>query len=189
MLYTSLLISLHVVESALIFPYIKFANTLWQLAAEATGKLTKFCEWWKRSHSPDIESLAMLGLPKRVAGQKGSVPKHSQRGRIRSSKVSAPVFTHDHTTCITNIQTTVANDMYMGPTMNFGFNTYPSASVHPSPHYSPHGSQYSPHGSQPYLLKFLTKQVRICTGYRLGYCNDPEIPPPYNICVAHEETR
>ena len=116
-------------------------------AAETTGKLTKLCEWWKRqSHSPDIESLAMLGLPKGVAGQKGSIPKHSRRGRARSSKVSAPVCTHDRTTCITNIKTTVANNMYMSPTMNFGFNPYPSASVHPSPHYSPHGSQYSPHG-------------------------------------------
>ena len=160
-------------------------------AAETTGKLNKFCEWWKKqSHSPNIESLAMSGLPKGVAGQKGSVPKRSRRGRTRSSTVSAPVSTHDRTTCVTNIQTTVANDMYMGSMMNFGFSPYPSASVHPTPHYTPHGSQYSPHGSQPYLLKFLTKQIRVCAGCRLGYCNDPEIPPPpYNICIAHEETR
>ena len=80
--------------------------------------------------------------------------------------------------------------MYMGSMMNFGFSPYPSASVHLTPHYSPNDSQYSPHGSQPYLLKFLTKQICVCAGCRLGYCNDSEIPPPpYNICIAHEETR
>ena len=58
-------------------------------AAETACKLVKFCEWWKKqSNSPDIESLAMLGLPKGVAGQKGSVPKRSRRGRTRSSSYS-----------------------------------------------------------------------------------------------------
>jgi len=49
-------------------------------AVEATCNLIKFCEWWKKqSNSPDIESLAMSGLPKGMAGQKCSVPKHSRR--------------------------------------------------------------------------------------------------------------
>ena len=176
-------------------------TTLWQVtvaAAETTGKLSKFCEWWKRqSHSPNIVSLAMLGLPKSVAGQKGSVLKHSRKERARSSTISAPVSTHDHTTCITNIQTTMANDKYVDSMMDFGFSPYPSASIHPAHHYSPHGFQdcphgfqYSPHGSQLYLLKFITKQIQVCVGCRLGYCDDSEIPPPpYNICIAHEETR
>ena len=50
--------------------------------------------------------------------------------------------------------------------------------------------QYSPHGGQPYMLKFLTRQIHVCAGCRLGYCNTEKVPdPPYNICVAHEETR
>ena len=45
-------------------------------------------------------------------------------------------------------------------------------------------------GIQPYILKFLTKQMRVCADCRFGYCDDEKVPdPPYNICVSHEETR
>lgn len=36
----------------------------------------------------------------------------------------------------------------------------------------------------------LTKQIRVCAGCRLGYNNEIVIPSsPYNICIAHEESR
>ena len=40
-------------------------------ATEKCGKLSHFCDWWK-SHfaGPDIDSLAVVGLPKGVAGQR-----------------------------------------------------------------------------------------------------------------------
>ena len=42
---------------------------------------------------------------------------------------------------------------------------------------------------QPYYLKMLTKQIKVCKGCRLGYGNEVSVPdPPYNICVAHEES-
>ncbi|MBC6401887.1 MAG: hypothetical protein GDA37_12950 [Ekhidna sp.] len=110
-------------------------------AAEATDKLTSFCAWWKKqSNSPDIDSLAMSGLPKGVAGQKGSVAKRSRRGRTRKGTVTAPISTHDRTACVTNIHTTVANDMSMGSSVNFGFSCNPSACVHQTCQYLPHGS-------------------------------------------------
>lgn len=82
------------------------------------------------------------------------------------------------------MQTTVANGMYMGSTMNFGFSPQSSVSV-----YLP--LQHSPHVSQPYMLKFLTKQIQICAGAGwdivMTYVDIPH--PPYHICIAHEETR
>ena len=151
-------------------------------AAEVTNYLMEFCNWWKKqSCPPDIESLAMSGLPKGVAGQKGAVAKRSRRGRTKNSTCSTAVSTHDRTSCVTNIQATTASGMFMGSTMNFGY----------MPQYQPvQPHQYYPHGVQPYVLKFLTKQIRICAGCRLGYCNETEIPAaPYNICIAHEEPR
>ena len=42
---------------------------------------------------------------------------------------------------------------------------------------------------QPYYLKMLTKQIKVCKGCRLGYGNEVSVPDPtYNICVAHEES-
>ena len=66
----------------------------------------------------------------------------------------------------------------------------PPSSGNYGPHYTYQPHQYSTHGGQPYVLKFLTRQIRVCAGCRLGYCNTEKVPaPPYNICVAHEETR
>jgi hypothetical protein len=45
---------------------------------------------------------------------------------------------------------------------------------------------YSPAGTQPYLLKMLTKNIKVCAGCRLGYNNTV---PPYDMCIVHEETR
>ena len=42
---------------------------------------------------------------------------------------------------------------------------------------------------QPYYLKMLTKQIKVCKGCQLGYGNEVSVPDPlYNICVAHEES-
>ena len=55
---------------------------IWQhvvAAAEHSGSL---CQWWKSLHdSPNLDSLAMSGLPKGVAGQKGGVTKRGRRGK------------------------------------------------------------------------------------------------------------
>jgi hypothetical protein len=55
---------------------------------------------------------------------------------------------------------------------------------------TPYFSVFQPHGSQPYYIKMLTKQIRVCAGCRFGYNNDIFIPnSPYNIVIAHEEPR
>ena len=57
---------------------------------------------------------------------------------------------------------------------------------------TPHPSvtSFQPHGIEPYFVKMLTKQIRICAGCRLGFNNEKAIPPsPYNICIGHEEVQ
>ena len=84
-----------------------------------------------------------------------------------------------------------------GPPSSGSYGPPPSGSYGPSsssgsygPYYTHQFQQYSPHGGQPYVLKFLTKQIRVCAGCRLRYCNTEKVPaPPYNICVAHKETQ
>ena len=52
-------------------------------AAEATHNLQKFCQWWKKqSCSPDIDSLAISGLPKGVAGQQDAL-EEGNRGVLQ----------------------------------------------------------------------------------------------------------
>ena len=49
-------------------------------------------------------------------------------------------------------------------------------------------TQFAPHGIQPFYLKMLTKQMRVCAGCRLGFNNEVCVPdPPYIVCIAHEE--
>ena len=157
-------------------------------AAKVTNNLNKFCQWWKKHcHTPDMESLAMSGLPKGVAGQKGDVAKCSRRGRTRSSTSTVPTRTYDRTSCVTSIQNVTAS---RPSTMNFGYvhplSAMPQSSVDEfmpsgsyglpssgsngpssSGSYGPHTyqpQQYSPHGGQPYVLKFLTRQIHVCAG-------------------------
>jgi hypothetical protein len=47
-------------------------------------------------------------------------------------------------------------------------------------------SQLQSPGGQPYYLKCLTNQIKVCAGCRLGYSNRN---PPYDICVVHRESR
>lgn len=44
--------------------------------------------------------------------------------------------------------------------------------------------------SNPYFMKFLPKQIRICQGCRSGYqhgLNGEPLPPPYDIIIGHFE--
>ena len=48
---------------------------------------------------------------------------------------------------------------------------------------------YLPHGKQPYHLKILTKQIKVCEGCHFGFNNAINLPePPYNMCIAHKES-
>ena len=186
-------------------------------ASENCGKLSKFCTWWKtHCKGPDIDSLAVAGLPKR-AGQKGGKPK---RGHSRGKSKVCPSVTTDRVSNVTSYMgsSLPSSTTYMGfnfpeesddnyapsynyhcdaPRYNYHAPNYiyesPSTGTNQSSSSNAHGSHvsisvasYSPAGTQPYFLKMLTKNIKVCAGCRLGYSNTL---PPYDICIAHEETR
>ena len=180
-------------------------------AAQDSGELSSFCRWWKSQHNngPNLDSLAMSGLPKGVAGQMGGISKRGRRGRRRGT--NAPLQVTDRTTTAPDLpHGTASNQLYCpypayqgSPTSSS--NSYMLQSMQGSSRDSPYSSHagaylqgsyppyipstsYSPHGIQPYSLKMLTKQIRVCSGCRLGYSNEIRVPePPYNMCVSHEE--
>ena len=49
-------------------------------SCQDSGNLSKFCNWWKCQKSgPNLDALALSGLPKGVAGNKGGVPGRFKR--------------------------------------------------------------------------------------------------------------
>ena len=161
-------------------------------ACESTGNLASFCDWWKCQKSgPDLDSLALSGLPKGVAGNKGGVAvKRSRRGRQAST---TPARTHDRISAVitdnssSHLSSTQISELQGATYTSTQVTGQPST---PTPQHGTSPYAFQPHGTQPYYIKMLTRKIRICAGCRLGFNNEQTIPPsPYNICVAHEELR
>ena len=73
-------------------------------ASQDSGNLGVFCNWWKSQKSgPNLDALALSGLPKGVAGNKGGVPKCSRRGR--KSLTHQPIRIKDHISTVLNVDT------------------------------------------------------------------------------------
>jgi hypothetical protein len=74
-------------------------------ACEQTQTLSQFCEWWTcKVSGPDLDSLALSGLPKGVAGNKGGVAKRSQK---RQRNVATPICTKDRVAMVAQTDTPV----------------------------------------------------------------------------------
>lgn len=73
-------------------------------ASQDSGNLGVFCNWWKSQKSgPNLDALALSGLPKGVAGNKGGVPKRSRRGR--KSLTHQPIHIKDRISTVLNMDT------------------------------------------------------------------------------------
>jgi hypothetical protein len=175
-------------------------------AAEHSGKLSAFCQLWKtlRQHTPNLDKLAMSGLPKGVAGQKGGVPKGGRRGKRGNSTL--PTTVTDRITVLPRaavntdnnsvevVQSTVTSQVYHSQSLTSPIRpqlqSVMQADIRSVQSFQNQPSiSYSPHGIQQYNLKMLTKQIKVCSGCRLGYNNQLSIPePPYNMCIPHEES-
>lgn len=81
-------------------------------AAEATIIISK--TFVRQFCSPDLYSLAMSGLPKEVAGQKGGIARHSRR-EDQAIALFQLIRAHDCTSCVTGLP---ANATF---NMNFGY--------------------------------------------------------------------
>ena len=171
-------------------------------AAENCKQLSQFCAWWKMHHTgPNIDSLAVVGLPKGVAGQKGGKSKRG-RNRAKSSGAQASNVS-DHVKSVAVSPNANSPSQLLQPYSPYNYagnHTYygtswptchdPQANtpVRSNPNVMP--VPFSPAGTKQFFLKMLTKSIKICAGCRLGYDNSTSMPsPPYNICIAHEESR
>ena len=159
----------------------------------------------------NIDSLVLFDLPKGIAGKKGGVSKRGRRGKRRantgfvessdrvvaltdgSSSTILPInsiSTSGYCHTISN-QVVVTNPLPSPLPSSFQDSTPYFTNLSPQ-HYSPISSMdatYLPHGIQPYHLKILTKQIKVCAGCRFGFNNAINLPePPYNMCIAHEES-
>ena len=212
-------------------------------AAQSCGMLRGFCDWWKSlKSSTNIDSLAMIGIPK-GAGQKGGVPKRRRKNiqlarepkkilrteridsdlpcssksdqRLLTLTGASHVAVDGAYTSATQTHREIPSSIYNYGSINQSFNPHFSGNQLPHQGISNDGSHvvnrnrsspfipqslpqptanntsfpyFSPHGKQPFYLKMLTKQIRVCGGCRCGFNNETRIPdPPYNVCVAHEE--
>ena len=183
--------------------------------AEVNGCLGKFIEQLKKSkQKPNLSSLAYHGLPT-GAGEKGGKAKPKRRRlsvqtksalprRDRLSLVSttqyhprahpqmSPVTTTitvppvTPTIAVPPVTPTIAVPPVtptiavppVTPTIAVPLVTPTLTVIQPSQLQSP--------ANQPYYLKCLTNQIKVCAGCRLGYSNRN---PPYDICVVHRESR
>lgn len=91
-----------------------------------------------------------------------------------------PMGTYDPPFSSTSHGTSSSSDQWSSFTTNHGISSRSTMGQSTN-----NCQQYSPHGAQPYRLKFLTRQIRVCAGCRFGYCNTEKIPaPPYDMCCA-----
>ncbi len=175
-------------------------------ACQDSGNLSVFCNWWKCQKSgPNLDALALSGLPKGVAGNKGGVSIRSRRGK--KTLKHQPIHIYDRVST-ESVGGTSSTSQLLGQSTSqvpcqFNVPLYQGqlvqqGSLTGDTNYSPTtvGMQpsrvtpFQPHGNQPYFVKMLTKQIRVCAGCRLGFNNEKDIPlSPYNICIGHEEIR
>ena len=166
-------------------------------AAQNFGMLPGFCNWWKSQKTgANVDALAMAGLPK-GAGQKGGVPKRGRRSRQGAMLSSTVTELHADDTPTTSSETSINLSQTSSALLNsvasasnynsihHSFNNFmtiydytcnPGQYANPYPPWpnishhifkSNHNAKFVPHGIQPFYLKMLTRQIRVCAGCQL----------------------
>ena len=154
--------------------------------AEKNGQLLKFLKWYSSTHQKtNITAIGMLNMPK-GRGQKGSVAK---RKRTRS-KASEPeiVTSRPSLQTVSTISTSLVPAPYYSSRCASGASYNTSVYSQSSPVCT---SQSQPVNPNPFYLKFITGNIRVCQGCKGSLrAADFSLPdPPYDLCVAHAEKR
>ena len=170
--------------------------------AECNGELKQFVEWYTSSGvSPNITVLGMEGLPKGRAGQKGGRPK-----KTRSRSVTKPeqLMTITHSCAFSECGPSGVNIGASTNPVHYNVTVPPAARRGPPPLITvPNTSQTPPlvHPSvhppanppnvNPFFLKFIQGNIRICQGCRGSLrTSDGALPsPPFDLAVARAEQR
>ena len=155
------------------------------------------CNWWKSQKTgANVDALAIAGLPK-GAGQKGGVPKRGWRSRRGATLSSTVTELHADDTPTTSSETSINLSQTSSALLNsvasasnynsihHSFNNFmtpydytcnPGQYANPYPPWpnishhifkSNHNAKFVPHGIQPFYLKMLTRQIRVCAGCQL----------------------
>ena len=164
--------------------------------AESNGELNQFLQWYSISGvSPNITRLGMEGLPKGRAGQKGG---RSKRKRTRSD--ARPEHLVTVTQCNALSESGPSNVNIGASTSQINYNVLlPGASRPPPPLISVPLTPPTPPtppappapNVNPFYLKFIKGNIRVCQGCRGSLkTSDGAVPsPPFDLTVARAEQR
>ena len=165
--------------------------------AETNGELKDFLQWYSTSRvSPNITNLAMEGLPKGRAGQKGG---RAKRKRTRSDAKPEHLVTIAQCTTSecgpsgVNIgaSTSQVNYNVLLPSTGAVRGPPPLISVPVTPPTLSTPIVADPPNVNPFYLKFIKGNIRVCQGCRGSLkTTDGDVPsPPYDLAVARAEQR
>ena len=150
-------------------------------ASQVSGKLSNFLSWYTfTNQETNITSLSMLHMPS-GRGRKGGVPKR-KRSRLKPLEpdivVSRPSLQASSTMSSFCHSPSIATNPCM-----FYNTTYPYPYLSPTP--------TLPVNPNPFYLKFITGNIRVCQGCKGSLrTSDNSIPPvPHDVCVARAEKR
>ena len=162
--------------------------------AQLNNSLREFLDWFvSSSPQPNITALAMSGMPSGRGRKKNQVPR--SRVKVRTAAPDT-IVSSPHSLVASPVIQPPAAQLPSPATMPFapvGQSNYPTPSVGFSlPPPSQAVSHYTaPANTNPFYLKFVTGNIRVCQGCRNALRRpDGAIPnPPYDLTVARAERR
>lgn len=162
--------------------------------AERCGKLATFLNWYVTTNQEtNITSLGLLNMPK-GCGQKGGVPKR-KRCRAKAVEPETVVLRPSLQSPCSSVSLSVSSS----PTVNAP--TFHSPTVVPFPHQynpymydyphqSPPGFSTQPTNPNPFYLKFITGNIRMCQGCKgiteVCWFNHSRTPTRHMCCTCWE---
>ena len=164
--------------------------------AETNGELKQFLQWYTTSGvSPNITTLAMEGLPKGRAGQKGG---RSKRKRMRSDARPEHLVAVTHCNAASECGPSGVNNEASTSQINYNVLLPSSSRAHPpripvpiTPPTPSNPSTPPTPNVNPFYLKFIKGNIRVCQGCRGSLkTSDGVVPsPPFDLTVARAEQR
>ena len=158
--------------------------------AEANGELLKFLQWYSAAgNAPNISTLAMQGLPS-GRGRKGGQPK---RKRTKEPSVAETFDTVNKSPPPPPGQ----HQQSQGSGVNVasGASSHITVTLPPPPlirmDSSSPPSPSEPPNVNPFYVKFITGNIRVCQGCKGSLkTTDNHVPTsPFDMAVAHAENR
>ena len=165
--------------------------------AECNKSLNEFLKWYISSKTmPNITSLAMSGMPTRRGRKKSQAPRSRATKTVRASPdtiISAPPSLVSTAPVCASQSLLPSSNLPQPPPLIFvgqSNNCCNSSASSASTGQSSSMLSTSPPNTNPFYLKFITGNIRMCQGCRCSLHSDGAIPAqPYDLTVARAERR